>query len=152
MRARRDPGNLATLSSAAALLVVAGVPITAAGVATRSGVLTVVGPVLLAAGVLGIAALTALAIAPLVDSTIARWLLWLSAAGVVVPMLLAVDYAIGRVFPVPALDLRAMALIQGDLNALVFSLAGLLGWTIARRERAFADSGRRMLLQRQQQG
>jgi len=83
LRARRDPGNLATLSSAAALLVVAGVPITAAGVATRSGVLTVVGPVLLAAGVLGIAALTALAIAPLVDSTIARWLLWLSAAGVV---------------------------------------------------------------------
>jgi hypothetical protein len=45
-------------------------------------------------------------------------------------MLLAVDYAIGRLFPVPALDLRAMALIHGDLNALVFSLCGLLGWTL----------------------
>ena len=139
------------MSSAAALLIVAGVPITAGGIATRSGLLTVVGPVLLATGVLTIAALTAVAIAPRIESAMARWLLWLSAAGVVVPMLLAVDYAISRVFPVPALDLRAMALIHGDLNALAFSLAGLLGWTMVRRERESRDSGRRMLLQRQEQ-
>ena len=132
--ALRDRGRLATLSCAAALFVVAGVPITAAGITTGSGLLTVLGPVLLAAGVLGIAGLTALAIAPRIESVIGRWLLWLSAAGVVVPMLLAVDYAIGRVFPVPALDMRAMALIHGDLNALAFSLAGLLGWTTARRQ------------------
>ncbi|TMD18995.1 MAG: hypothetical protein E6I99_15570, partial [Chloroflexi bacterium] len=93
------------------------------------------------------AGLTALAIAPRIESVIGRWLLWLSAAGVVVPMLLAVDYAIGRVFPVPALDMRAMALIHGDLNALAFSLAGLLGWTIAQRAES-RESGRRMLLQR----
>ena len=86
-----------------------------------------------------------------IESAMARWLLWLSAAGVVVPMLLAVDYAISRVFPVPALDLRAMALIHGDLNALAFSLAGLLGWTMVRRERESRESGRRMLLQRQEQ-
>src|SRR5207244_6605340 len=98
--ALRDRGNLATMSSAAALLVVAGVPITAGGIATRSGLLTVVGPVLLSTGVLTIAALTAVAIAPRIESAMARWLLWLSAAGVVVPMLLAVDYAISRVFPV----------------------------------------------------
>jgi len=145
--ALRDRGRLATLSSTAALLVVAGVPITAAGITTGSGLLTVLGPVLLAAGVLGIAGLTALAIAPRIESVIGRWLLWLSAAGVVVPMLLAVDYAIGRVFPVPALDMRAMALIHGDLNALAFSLAGLLGWTIAQRAES-RESGRRMLLQR----
>ena len=149
--ALRDRGKLATMSSAAALLVVAGVPITAGGIATRSGLLTVVGPVLLATGVLTIAALTAVAIAPRIESAMARWLLWLSAAGVVVPMLLAVDYAISRIFPVPALDLRAMALIHGDLNALAFSLAGLLGWTMVRRERESRESGRRMLLQRQEQ-
>ena len=145
--ALRDRGKLATMSSAAALLVVAGVPITAGGIATRSGLLTIVGPVLLATGVLTIAALTAVAIAPRIESAMARWLLWLSAAGVVVPMLLAVDYAISRIFPVPALDLRAMALIHGDLNALAFSLAGLLGWTIAQRAES-RESGRRMLLQR----
>jgi len=37
---------------------------------------------------------------------------------------------------VPALDLRAMALIHGDLNALVFSLCGLLGWTLVGRPTA----------------
>jgi hypothetical protein len=126
----RDRGRLAALASAAAMLVVIGVPITAAGIATGSGLLTVVGPVFLAIGVLSIAGFTALAIAPRVESAAARWLLWVSAAGVVVPMLLGVDYAVSRVFPVPALDLRAMALIHGDLNALVFSLGGLLGWTV----------------------
>jgi YndJ-like protein len=156
MGAVRDRGRLSTFASGAAMLIVIGVPITAAGIATGSGLLTVAGPVLLGTGVLSIAGITGLAIAPqislprslgAVDREIslprlrgragwgplaARWLLWISAAGVVVPMLLGVDYAISRVFPIPALDLRAMALIHGDLNALVFSLAGLLGWTLAR--------------------
>src|SRR5947209_3144811 len=77
--------------------------------------------------------LVGLAIAPRVQLGPARWFLWVSAAGVVVPMLLGVDYAISRVVAVPALDLRAMALIHGDLNALVFSLCGLLGWTLIGR-------------------
>ena len=132
MWAVRDRGRLGAFASLAGMLIVAGVPITAAGIATASGLLTVVGPVLLGTGVISIAAITGLAIAPRVQRDAARWLLWISAAGVVVPMLLGVDYAISRVFPVPALDLRAMALIHGDLNALVFSLAGLLGWTLAR--------------------
>jgi hypothetical protein len=146
MRAVRDRGRLAPIASTAALLIVIGVPITAAGFVTGSGFLSVLGPILIGAGVLSVSAITGLAIAPRIESEIplprlpgragrgplalARWLLWLSAAGVVIPMLLAVDYAIGRVFPVPALDLRAMALIHGDLNALVFSLCGLLGWTL----------------------
>jgi YndJ-like protein len=129
----RDRGRLARFASGAAMLVVIGVPITAAGIATGSGLLTVAGPVLLGTGVLSIAGITGLAIAPRVLRPAARWLLWVSAAGVVVPMLLGVDYAIGRVVPIPALDLRAMSLIHGDLNALVFALCGLLGWTLVRR-------------------
>jgi YndJ-like protein len=130
MRAVSDRGRLATTASTAAMLIVIGVPITAAGFVTGLGFLTVLGPVLLGVGVLTIAAITGLMIAPRVDRAPERWLLWVSAAGVVVPMLLGVDYAISRLFPVPALDLRAMALIHGDLNALVFSLCGLLGWTL----------------------
>ena len=133
----RDRGRLARVSQGAGLLIVIGLPITATGIATGSGLATVLGPVLLESGVLSIAGLTALAIAPRVESTLARGLLWLSAAGVVVPMLLGIDYAISRVFPIPALDLRAMALIHGDLNALAFSLAGLLGWTRASQEAKF---------------
>ena len=126
--------------SAAGVLIVLGVPITAAGIATRSGLLTIVGPILLAAGVLTLAALTAFAIAPRIEPPVARWLLWVSAAGVVLPMLLGVDYAIARVFPIPALDLRTMALIHGDLNAVAFSLAGLLGWSVARLDPALVTS------------
>jgi YndJ-like protein len=143
MGAVRDRGRLSTFASGAAMLIVVGVPITAAGIATGSGLLTVAGPVLLGTGVLSIAGITGLAIAPQFSlprlreragwgPLAAQWLLWISAAGVVAPMLLGVDYAISRVFPIPALDLRAMALIHGDLNALVFSFAGLLGWTLVR--------------------
>ncbi len=132
LRNRRRLGRLAV---AAGMLIVAGVPITAAGITTGSGALTIMGPVLLATGVLTVAALMALAI-PSTAGPIARWFLWISAAGVVVPMLLGVDYAVGRVLPIAALDLQAMALIHGDLNALAFSLAGLIGWTLVVRRRA----------------
>ena len=130
MVALRDRGRIGRLVPFAGLLVATGVPITAAGIATGSGVLTIVGPVLLATGVLSTAALIGWFIAPTSELPIARWLLWLSAAGVVVPMLLGVDYAAARVLPIPALDLRSMALIHGDLNAVAFSLAGLLGWSL----------------------
>jgi hypothetical protein len=121
----------AWVAEVAGLLVVLGTPITAAGFATGALILTVIGPVLLASGVLITAALTAFVVAPRMRSRPARWLLTISAAGVVVPMLLGVDYAAARVLPIPALDLKAMALIHGDLNALVFVLIGLLGWTLA---------------------
>ena len=133
MVALRDRGWLAGYAAGAGMLIVLGVPTTAAGIVTGSGALTVAGPVLLGLGVLSNAGLTAFAIAPRLRPTMGRWLLWISAAGVLVPMLLGVDYALSRVMPIPALDLRAMALIHGDLNALVFSLCGLLGWTLARR-------------------
>src|SRR5579859_7084371 len=110
----------ARVAEVAGLLVVLGTPITAAGFATGALILMVVGPILLASGVLATAALTAFVVAPRIGARPARWLLTVSAAGVVVPMLLGVDYAAARVFPLPALDLRSMALIHGDLNAVVF--------------------------------
>jgi hypothetical protein len=130
------------LATAAGLLIVAGVPITAAGIATASGFLTVLGPTFLASGVLTIAGLTAFVIAPTREPAIARWFLWTSSAAVLLPMLLGVDYATGRVFPIPSLGLREMALIHGDLNAIGFSLAGLVGWSLA-RPRAARRSERR---------
>jgi hypothetical protein len=123
VRTRRVAGG-------AGLLVMFGTPITATGVATGTEALTVVGPVVLATGILTMSALTAFVIAPR-TRTRARWLLTLSAAGVVIPMLLGVDYAASRVFPIPALDIQTMALVHGDLNALVFALLGFVGWTLA---------------------
>jgi hypothetical protein len=45
-------------------------------------------------------------------------------------MALAVEYSAGHVFGFPTLDIQGMALIHGDLNALGFSLLGLLAWSI----------------------
>src|SRR2546430_11280997 len=114
--ALRDRGNLATMSSAAAPLVVARVPITAGGIATRSGLLTVVGPVLLAAGVLTIAALTALAIAPGIESAMARWLLWVSAAGGGGAGGVGVDSAGSRGFSLAGPRVRALGRVYGGLE------------------------------------
>jgi len=127
----RDAGQTARrVATTAALMVVVGTPITAVGITTRSAAATIAGPVLLAGGILSIAGITAVLIAPTLENAAARWLLRLSAAGVLLPMLLGVDYAVSRVFAVPALDLRWMAAIHGDLNALAFTLPGLLGWTL----------------------
>ena len=118
------------VAAGAGLLVVFGTPTTATGVATGIVALTVVGPLVLATGILTMSALTAFVVAPRMRSR-ARWLLTLSAAGVVIPMFLGVDYAAARVFPLPALDLQTMALVHGDLNALVFALIGFIGWSLA---------------------
>jgi hypothetical protein len=114
----------------AGLLVAFGTPVTATGVATGVAALTVIGPILLAIGVLTTSVLTAFVVAPSLRGR-ARWLLTISAAGVVIPMVLGVDYAAGRVLPIPALDLRTMALVHGDLNAIVFALLGFVGWMLA---------------------
>ena len=114
----------------AGVLIVLGTPLTAAGIATGMAALTLVGPVLLAIGVLTTSALTAFVVAPQLRAR-ARWPLTISAAGVVLPMLLGVDYAASRVLSIPALDLRTMALVHGDLNALVFALLGFVGWMLA---------------------
>jgi hypothetical protein len=118
------------IGGGAGLLVALGTPVTGVAIATRSAALTVIGPVILAIGILTVSALTAFVVAPKLRGR-ARVLLTISAAGVFIPMLLGVDYAAGRVLPVPAPDLRTMALVHGDLNALVFALLGFVGWMVA---------------------
>jgi YndJ-like protein len=116
--------------AAAGLLVIFGTPLTATGIATGVEALTVIGPILLAGGLLTNAGLTAFLIAPRLPGR-ARWLLTISSLAVVVPMLLGVDYAAARVLPIPALDLRTMAIVHGDLNAIFYALFGLAGWSLA---------------------
>ncbi len=118
------------LSGGAGLLVVVGTPLTAAGFALGTPALTLVGPILLAAGLLTNAALTAVVIAPR-QPPAARWLLTISSVAVLIPMILGVDYAAARIFPIPALDLRTMAIVHSDLNAVAYALIGLVGWSRA---------------------
>jgi len=128
----RERGTSRQIAIAASLLMIAGSPVVAAGWGTPFRVLQVAGAILVAAGIMATAAVLFFRTAILVESTPARILLRVSALAPLVPMVLAVEYSAGHVFGFPTLDIRAMALIHGNLNALGFSLLGLIGWSIGR--------------------
>lgn len=138
-RLRDERSVFATIALVASLLMVAGSPVLAAGWGTPVHALQVVGAILVAAGVIGTAFVAFFRSATLVFTTPARVLLRLSALSPLLPMALALEYSAGRNFGFPTLDIQQMALIHGDLNALGFSLLGLLGWTLAGA--AYRESG-----------
>ncbi|MEX0659666.1 MAG: YndJ family transporter [Egibacteraceae bacterium] len=119
--AGRSPASVATL------LVLAGAPVVAAGFAAF-GPLQIAGAVLLTVGLLTLAWVTVRSIVPNLLDQPARWLLTVSSLAVVVPMLLAVQWAVGHNYGTPALPIPDMALFHGSLNAFGFTLCGLLGW------------------------
>jgi hypothetical protein len=49
---------------------------------------------------------------------------------VVVPMLLAVSWALGEVTSLPALSIPQMAATHGVVNAVGFSACGVVGWRL----------------------
>lgn len=132
---RGERGTSRQIALLASLLMIAGSPVLAAGWGTSFHVLQVAGAILVATGVTATAAVLFFRSASLVESTLARILLRLSALAPPVPMVLAVEYSAGHVFGFPTLDIQAMALIHGDLNAFGFSLLGLVGWSIGRSGR-----------------
>lgn len=118
------------LAFAASLLIVAGSPLVAAGFTLSSRLIQAAGAVVIASGVLGIAAVQYRVVARRLRPGMAALLLRLSAASVVLPMALAIEYSLGRLLGLPTLDTQSMALIHGDLNAIGFVGLGLLGWWI----------------------
>lgn len=143
VRLREDRGIARPIAIAAALLLVAGSPVLALGWATPIRVLQVAGAILVASGVVATGALLFFRSASLVESTAARILLRLSALAPLLPMVLAVEYSAGHVFGFPTLDIHGMALIHGDLNALGFSLLGLVAWSIGGS--AYGENGAQRL-------
>ena len=129
-RLREERGVARQVAMAASLLLVAGSPVLAMGWATPIHVLQVAGAILVATGVVATSVVFFFRSSTLVESTPARVLLRLSALAPLLPMVLAVEYSAGHVFGFPTLDIQGMALIHGDLNALGFSLLGLVAWSI----------------------
>jgi hypothetical protein len=130
VRLRQARGIARSVAAAAALLLVVGSPVLALGWATPIHVLQVAGAILVASGVVATSAVLFFSSTSLVESTTAHVLLRLSALAPLLPMVLAVEYSAGHVFGFPTLDIQGMALIHGDLNALGFSLLGLVAWSI----------------------
>lgn len=112
---------------AAVVAVVGAPPIIAAGFALV-GVLQIAGAVVLTAGLFVLAWLTLRMVVPSASDAVGRALLIVSSVAVFVPMLLAVQWAVGWNFSTPALSIPAMARTHGVLNAVGFSLCGIIGW------------------------
>ncbi len=142
-RLRQDRGIARRIAIAASLLLVLGSPVLATGWATPVRVLQVAGAILVATGVVATAIVFFFRSASLVETTPARVLLRLSALAPLLPMVLAVEYSAGHVFGFPTLDIQGMALIHGDLNALGFSLLGMVAWSIGGS--AFGETGAQRL-------
>ncbi len=112
---------------AMAAAVVLSPPIVAAGF-TFAGPLQILGASLLAAGLFALGVLTLRHVVPSVDDGVTKGLLALSAVAVFVPMVLAVQWAVGNNFGTPHLSVPDMARTHGVANALGFSLCGVVGW------------------------
>ncbi len=125
-----ERGTARRIAILASRLLIVGSPVLAAGWATPYRVLQVAGAILVAAGVVATTAVAFFRSKSLVEPTPAWVLLRLSALAPLLPMALAVEYSAGHVFGFPTLDIQGMALIHGDLNALGFSLLGLVSWSI----------------------
>ena len=126
LRVRVGPAS-PRATAVAVIAVVGAPPIIAAGFAVV-GVLQIAGALLLTAGLFVVAWLTLRVVVPGASDAVGRALLIVSSVAVIVPMLLAVQWAVGWNFGTPALSVPAMARTHGVLNAVGFSLCGIIGW------------------------
>lgn len=133
----RRPGD--RVAATAVALLVTAPPFVAIGFVAL-GALQIVGAVLLTIGTYALAWVTLRRVVPTVPSP-AAWLLGVSSVSVLVPMLLAVQWAVGANLGTPALSVPDMAATHGVANAGGFCLLGVLGWRLVRRDDRAAGEG-----------
>jgi hypothetical protein len=117
----------------AAVGVIAGPPLVAIGI-TFSRAIEMLSAFVLASSLLILAWLTFFAIVPALKSRVAQLLLIISANSVLVTMIFACVYAVGRYRAVETLTIPLMAQVHGAPNAFGFVLCGLLAWLIESRK------------------
>lgn len=110
-----------------AVAVLTAPPVIAVGFVSV-GVLQIVGAALLTAGLFGVAWVAVADVRRSLEDAPARLLLTVSSLTVLVPMLLAVQWAVGNNLGTPALSIPAMARTHGVANAIGFAGLGMLGW------------------------
>ncbi len=124
----------------AAAGVIAGPPLVAAGI-TFSRAIEMFSAFALAASLLLLALLILFAIVPALKNRVAQLLLIISANAVIVTMIFACVYAIGRYKGITTVTIPLMAQAHGLSNAFGFVLCGLLAWLIESQYRARQGSG-----------
>lgn len=126
---RIKPGIARKFYLVAATGVIAGPPLVAAGITLSRGV-EVFSAIVLAVSLFTLALLILFVIVPTLKQRLAQLLLILSAMSVIVTMIFACLYAIGRFQGITTVTIPLMAQIHGLSNALGFVLCGLLAWLI----------------------
>jgi hypothetical protein len=134
---RRRPDD--RLAATAAIAIAGAPPFVAIGFAAL-GALQIVGAIVLTVGTYALAWVTLRHVVPTVRP-VAAWALGASAVSVLVPMLLAIQWAIGANLGTPALSIPHMAATHGVANAVGFALLGVLGWRVVRRDGSAAGAG-----------
>jgi hypothetical protein len=120
------------LYRAAAWGAIAGIPALALGI-TFSASLECAAALLLALSLVSAAGITAFVVLPRVVNRTARVMLAVSVASLVAAMVFAGIYALGKYNGRDWLDIPEMAAVHGVINALGFSLCGLVGWNLVRQ-------------------
>jgi hypothetical protein len=129
--------------SLGSVCAIAGPPIVAVGFVTDSALAQVGGAVVVTAAAWSIGFGTFLLatsnsqarVVPSWERGVAQWvgriLLVVSSLAPLMPMLLAVQWALAQHVDIPALSVRDMANTHGVLNGIGFVMAGLSGWLLA---------------------
>ena len=109
--------------------IVGSMPLVATGI-TFSPWLGLIGTVLLSAGLVMLAVLTAGWVIPAIPSRVPRFLLLIGALSNCAAMVLACLYAYSLPMKILIIDIPTMALTHGVLNAFGFVACSLLAWTM----------------------
>lgn len=120
-------GRRRHVARAAVVLTAVAPPVVAVGFVTGSAFAQVGGAMVMTLGVWLTAGLQLRASARADQPVLARVLLGISGLAVWVPMVLAVAWAAGQHWDVPALSIPDMVRTHGLANAIAFALGGLLG-------------------------
>ena len=140
-RTAQGPAAPALGSTLLAAGILVGPAILAAGNVRHSPTLKLVGALLLVAASFGLAGQVASVMRRrCMASRPARALVATSALSLLLGMLLVAVYAVGEAMGRPWLTVPQMARLHGTINALGFSLCGLLGWALETRGSPFPGS------------
>lgn len=125
---------------------VAATPLVAVGI-TLSPLLEIVGVVLLASSLVGLAFVLYRAVLPTLTDRWAKSLLACAPLAMLAAITLAVIYGIGEYLQVQLLTIAQMVQWHGWLNAVGFVFCGLMGWRLAlRRQTQTTATGLRSLV------
>ncbi len=114
---------------------VAATPLIAAGI-TLSPLVEIVGVLLLASSLVGLAFVLYRSVLPILSNPWAKLLLAVAPLAMLAALTLAVIYGVGEYWQTPLLTIPQMVQWHGWLNAVGFLFCGLLGWRLALRHHA----------------